>query len=71
MTRTRSVQPAKKFGEILFAPLFHRRRECSPECGSYAGMCGRNIDANDSAVHVDIRRTIGSTLRIHGPVLND
>ena len=62
----RLAQPAKKFGEIAFASLFVRRREGSPQCGRDAGMCWRNIDADDSAVHVDIRRTIGSTLRIHG-----
>ena len=45
--------------------------EGSAKRGSNAGMCWRNIDADDSSVHVDFRRTSGSTLGIHGPSVND
>ena len=50
--------------------LFVHRREGSPQCCRDAGMCWRNIDADDSTVHVDIRRTIGF-IRIHGRSMND
>ena len=68
MTHTRSVETAEQVGEVLLAIVIvhRRRRKGSPECCRDAGMRGRDIDADDSAVHADIRTRRGSTLRFHG-----
>ena len=42
----------QEVGEIALARVVVHRRKGSPECGRDAGMCWRNIDADDSAVHL-------------------
>ena len=55
MCRARSVQLAKKLGEIAVARLRGRRLEGTAERGGDAGMGWRNIHADDPALQVQCR----------------
>jgi hypothetical protein len=55
MTRTRSIEPAEKVGEIALARLLRRRFEGTAERGGDAGMGGRNVDSDDRPIHVEFR----------------
>ena len=50
------MQLADKLVEIAIARFIRRRLESSAEGGSDAGMIRRNIDTNDSSIHVEFRR---------------
>ena len=56
MSRTRSVQLAEKLGEITVARLRRRVLEGAAKRGGDAGMGGRKVDADDSAIHVQFFR---------------
>ncbi len=60
-----SVQLPQKVGEIAVARLRRRRFEGAAERCRDTGVGGRDIDANNPAIHVEIRRRRGLTFSLH------
>ena len=59
------MQLPQELGEIAVARLRRRGLEGAAEGGSDAGMRGRKVDTNDSAIHVAIPRCVLFTFCIH------